>query len=167
MADRRNLFVASKYAYVRGGRPAVRCILCGIVGGDPQVEELVVHRGEHLWVCLNLYPYSPGHVMVFPTRHITDPRQMTEQETLEWKTLLDASLEILEEQYQCHGFNVGLNLGPAGGASIAHLHWHVVPRYRNETGFMDIIGGAKIIIASPHEVKDTLTTAYARRFAAG
>ncbi len=164
MVERKNLFVASKYEYVRGGRPPVTCILCGVLLGDPSVESLVVYKGTHLWVCLNLYPYSPGHVMIFPKRHIKDPRDMTPEETAEWKTLLDGSLDILEGHYHCHGFNVGLNLGPAGGASIAHLHWHVVPRYRNETGFMDIIGGAKIIIADPRDVQKDLEAAYAKRF---
>jgi ATP adenylyltransferase len=161
---RRNLFVASKYEYVRGGRPSVQCILCGILAGDPAVANLTVHTGKLFSICLNLYPYSPGHLMIYPHRHIKDPREMTAEETLEWKALLDVSMDVLEEAFRCHGFNVGLNLGVGGGASIAHLHWHLVPRFRNELGFMDIIGGAKIIIADPNETQARLRNAYAEKF---
>lgn len=161
MQPRKNLFLASKYAYVRGGRPKVTCIFCGILAGDPRVESLVVHKTELNFVCLNLYPYSPGHVMVVPNRHVKDPRELNDKEEREIQSLMKLSMTLLEENLHCQGFNLGLNIGVAGGASIAHLHWHVVPRYRNETGFIDIIGGSKIIIVDPLELQKDLTAAFA------
>lgn len=164
MKPKQNLFIASKASYVRGGRPAVTCILCGIIQGDPKVESLVVYQTQGMVVCMNLYPYSPGHVMIFPKRHIRDPRELTEAESTEIKHLMDGSMNILEKQLSCQGFNIGLNVGPAGGASIAHLHWHVVPRFRNEVGFIDIIGGSKIIIADPVVLRAELVASYENYF---
>lgn len=160
MPKRNNLFVANKYNYVRGGRPNVTCILCGVLEGDPKVESLLVHEGKTMCVCLNLYPYSPGHAMIFPRRHIKDPRALTEEESQEIKSLMDLSMDLLEQELNAQSFNLGLNVGPAGGASIAHLHWHIVPRYRNETGFIDIIGGTKIIIADPKKLQVQLRKAF-------
>ncbi|MFC1713181.1 HIT domain-containing protein [Candidatus Poribacteria bacterium] len=152
MSDiRKNLFVPGKIKYARGEKlPDVECILCAIVEGSDEVTRLEVYRSELFVVSLNLYPYSPGHLMVFPRRHITDPRMLNHQEIAELHKMQSLCLDALESVYEPHGFNIGYNIGEAGGASIAHLHLHVVPRYRRETGFIDIIAGAKIIVEDPN-----------------
>ena len=65
-----NLFVPDKMEYARGTkRPNVECILCAIVNGNDEVISLEAYRSEFFVVALNLYPYTPGHLMVFPKRH--------------------------------------------------------------------------------------------------
>ena len=146
-----NLFIPGKMEYARGEkRPDVECILCAIVEGNDQVTRLDVYRSRLFVVALNLYPYTPGHLMVFPNRHITDLRMLNDEEALELHKLQNLCMDVLEDVYTPHGFNLGYNIGEAGGASIEHLHLHIVPRYRRETGFIDIIGGAKIIIEDPN-----------------
>jgi len=147
----KNLFIPGKMAYVRGEKkPNVKCILCAIVAESDKVVRLDVYRSELFVVAMNLYPYAPGHLMVFPKRHVTDPRMLTKEESLELCKLQTLCLDVLENIYSPHGFNIGYNIGDAGGASISHLHLHVVPRYRRETGFIDIIAGAKIIVEDPN-----------------
>ncbi|HGE72883.1 TPA: HIT domain-containing protein [Candidatus Poribacteria bacterium] len=148
---RKNLFIPGKMAYVRGEKkPEVDCILCAIVNEDDRVARLEVYRSELSLVTLNLYPYAPGHLMVFPKRHITDPRMLTIDESIDLTNMQSICLNVLDEVYSPHGYNIGYNIGEAGGASIAHLHLHIVPRYRKETGFIDILGGVKIIIEDPN-----------------
>jgi ATP adenylyltransferase len=147
----KNLFIPGKMAYVRGEKkPDVECILCAIVEKNDKVVRLEVYRSEFFVVALNLYPYSPGHLMIFPKRHITDPRMLTKEESAELFKMQIICLDVLDEVYSPHGYNIGYNLGDAGGASIAHLHLHVVPRYRREMGFIDIIASAKIIVEDPN-----------------
>ena len=55
--------------------------------------------------------------------------------------------------YNPQGFNMGFNIGQWSGASIRHFHFHIVPRYPSELGFMDIINGARLIVESPHQTK--------------
>ena len=149
MMKRKNLFVPNKREYVRGNRPNVDCILCSILNGDPEVVDLMVHRTDLFGVTLNLYPYNAGHVMIFPIRHIIDPREYNAREVFELHELEKLSLDILQSLYTPMGFNVGYNLGRTSGQSIPHVHLHIVPRYPNEVGFMDIIGGAKIVVEDP------------------
>jgi ATP adenylyltransferase len=148
---RTNLFVPDKLEYIRGTkRPDVECILCAIVEGNDKVTRLEAYRSDLFVVAMNLYPYTPGHLMVFPKRHVTDPRMLTDEEVMELYKVQNLSLDVLENVYSPHGFNLGYNVGEAGGASIAHIHLHIVPRYRRELGFIDIISGAKIIIEDPN-----------------
>lgn len=155
---RNNLFVPNKMPYAKGkNRPDVSCILCAIVDKNEKVERLEVHRTELFTISLNLYPYSPGHLMVFPNRHIVDAREMNKGEVYDLHQLQCLSFEVLTRAYQPKGFNVGYNMGESSGASIAHLHLHVVPRYPRELGFMDVIGGARIIIEDPHATQEKLS----------
>ena len=160
---RNNLFVPGKMEYIRGKkRPDVECILCAIADGSDKIVRLEVHRTRLFIVALNLYPYTPGHLMVFPRRHITDPRKLNDEEVLELHKLQNLCLDVLENVYSPHDFNMGYNIGPAGGASIDHLHLHIVPRYHRETGFIDIIGGAKIIVEDPNVSLSRVREAFAR-----
>jgi ATP adenylyltransferase len=157
MSAWKNLFVPNKMDYARGkNRPDVDCILCAIVSGDERVEKLAVYQSELFFVSLNLYPYTPGHLMVFPKRHIVDIRELTSEEVEQLHDIQNLCLNVLDKLYSPRGYNIGYNIGNAAGASIQHLHLHIVPRYQRELGFIDIIGGAKIIVEDPNRTQHRL-----------
>ncbi|MDH4224764.1 MAG: HIT domain-containing protein [Deltaproteobacteria bacterium] len=151
-----------KLAYVKGTqRPDVPCILCCVAEGDPRVEDLTVYRRGAVLVTLNLYPFNPGHVMVVPLRHVEDYRDLTPPEAMEMHHMQRLTLNVLEKVYQPGGFNVGYNLGRSSGASIAHLHLQVVPRYATELGFYDIFSDSRALVESPRESMSKLKGAFA------
>jgi ATP adenylyltransferase len=157
-----HLFVPTKFDYVRGKRPQVECILCEVSSRRDTVDRLEVHRAELSVVTLNLHPYNPGHLMIFPKRHLTHPVEFTPAEVAETHRLQLLAFRVLEHLYRPAGFNVGYNLGRASGASIEHYHLHVVPRYEKELGFMDIIGGAKILVEDPVRTRDRVREAFGK-----
>ena len=151
MTFKSQLYIPNKMEYLRGHkRPAVDCIICSILQKDPVVSNLLVFENETVAFSVNLYPYNSGHLFIFPVRHIVDPRELTEKEQAEMNKLRNFAITQLEEIYQPNGFNIGFNIGYASGASIDHLHQHIVPRYGRELGFVDIISGSKIIIEDPN-----------------
>ena len=150
------LFVPSKMDYVKGKRPAVECILCSIHEKDERVDRLVIHESEMFIVSLNLFPYTVGHILIFPKRHIEHLCELTEKENSELFKLTKRCISVLEEIYGAEGFNVGWNLGHASGATIPHIHQHIVPRYLNELGFIDIIGKSKVMVELPEKTYKTL-----------
>ncbi|HNW92066.1 MAG TPA: HIT domain-containing protein [bacterium] len=161
MIKRSTLLVTNKLGYIRGhARPPVKCILCGVVQRDPRVESLEIYRTRRILVSLNLYPYSPGHLLILPLRHCTDIRELTAAEQRELLAAQGHCLSLVEQVYQPRGFNIGYNQGESSGASIDHLHLHIVPRYRNEVGFIDVIGGARVIVQDPHETAAGLRAAH-------
>lgn len=161
MTFRQQLFIPNKRAYIQGSnRPAVDCIICSIINNEPEVANLTVWKNEVVALCANLYPYNAGHLLLFPLRHITDPRQFNDQEMYQMSVVLKHSLDRLDKVYQPSGYNIGFNIGEASGASIDHIHQHIVPRYSRELGFVDITAGAKIIIEDPNVTLEKLREAF-------
>ena len=116
-------------------------------------EGLVVHRGELAYAVLNLYPYSPGHLMVCPYRHVADYTETTDEEAAEIAALTKRAMTVIRAVSGAGGFNIGMNQGHIAGAGIAaHLHQHVVPRWPGDQNFMPIIGRTKTL---PELLADT------------
>lgn len=151
-----NLIAYNKLKYAQAGRKEGRCILCGIRDGDTGIESLEIYRGEHFIITMNLYPYNPGHVMLFPLRHLEDVRELTSEEWDEYIRFQSLIMDVLEELFNTSSFNSGVNIGPDSGASIPHLHFHIVPRYRNELGVVEILAGAKILVEDPKITRSKL-----------
>jgi len=160
MTFKRQLYIPGKRDYIKGdSRPKVDCILCAILDGNDRVDRLMIWEDELFAVSANLYPYNAGHLLLFPRRHIFDPREMTAAEVSRMAEVQKFCLDALDKVYEPAGYNIGSNIGEASGASIDHLHQHIVPRYPKELGFVDICAGAKIIIEDPHVTMDKLRAA--------
>ncbi len=151
------LWTPHRMAYIAGeNKPsdasAAECPFCRIPGLGEEAG-LVVHRGVTAYVVLNLYPYSAGHVMVCPYRHVADYPELTSPETAEVAALTQQAMRVVRSVSGAHGFNVGMNQGAVAGAGIAaHLHQHVVPRWGGDANFMPIIGRTKTL---PQLLNDT------------
>lgn len=157
MSIKRNyLFNKDKIKYVKGKKPKVKCILCAIAAGSPDVKSLEIYRTENFVVSVNLYPYNPGHLMIFPVRHEEDLHNLTDEEALEMHRLTCRTLSVLKDEYDPPGFNIGYNIGTGSGASIHHIHLHIVPRYGNEAGFIDAIAGTRLFVTDPVEMMKKL-----------
>ena len=130
------------------------CVFCKIGKGTHKEEEsLVLHKGKSFMTILNLYPYNTGHLQVLPIKHIKAVEELTDKQVSEMFVLVKKSMKLLKKVLEPIGFNVGINQGgTVSGASFEHLHVHIVPRFKRDYGFIDIIGGTKIL---PESVEDT------------
>jgi len=148
-----HLRAQNKLEYVqRKNRPDIDCILCGIIEDSPKVEKYKIFQDNIAVISLNLYPYNLAHLLIFPIRHITDYREFTEEEIIHISNLIKRSEDLIQDLYNPTGFNLGLNQGEHSGASIRHLHFHLVPRFHNELGYIDIIGQTRIVVESVEKV---------------
>jgi ATP adenylyltransferase len=146
------LWTPWRLAYVtEASHPSSGCVFCDAVARAD--ESLIVHRGATCFVILNLYPYNNGHLMVVPARHVGRLALLSPDELTELMQLTRVAEMALEELYQPHGFNMGLNLGkPAGAGVVDHLHMHVVPRWNGDTNFMTVVGDTRVL---PEELAHT------------
>jgi ATP adenylyltransferase len=128
-------------AYIGGEKPD-HCVFCHVSAQ----QDLVVHAGSTSFVMLNRFPYTCGHLMVIPHRHLSQLEELTEEERREMFSLLDRCVRVLRAEMAPDGFNIGMNLGIAAGAGIEHhLHLHVVPRWNGDTNFMSVVGEIRVI----------------------
>ena len=125
------------------------CVLCRVAGPNAPA----IWRGATCVVVLNAYPYTSGHLMVMPTRHVANLEDLSPAEAAElWGAVRDAVIAI-KAAYQPGGVNVGMNLGRAAGAGLpGHLHVHALPRWNGDTNFMTTIGGTRVL---PEALEDT------------
>ena len=123
------------------------CVFCRIAADpDQDATNFVLHRGEHAFVVLNLYPYITGHLMVVPYLHTSEFDAVAKEITDEMMDLTKRGQTVLREVYSPAGFNLGMNLGLAAGAGIAdHLHIHLLPRWVGDTNFMTTVGDTRVL----------------------
>lgn len=157
-------FNFEKLTYLTEEKPQ-GCILCNVRDASPMVTDLSVYRNEFFIVSLNLYPYNPGHLLVFPVRHIEDIRQYTEEEELSQTRLLRLTIDVLDTLYKPSAYNIGYNMGLNAGASISHIHLHVIPRYPRELGIADLIAGKRVLVEDPLVSRERLKTEFALKAA--
>lgn len=148
-------FSFEKMSYVQGRKPQ-GCILCLLRDRNPELIDLSIIREKHFIASVNLYPYNPGHLLVYPQRHVEDVRELTSEEEETLAALERYLLDLLDRVYSPRGYNIGYNMGGAGGASIDHLHLHIIPRYPRETGIADIIAGKRVLVEDPRRTAERL-----------
>ena len=129
----------SKYIYSRKKK---KCIFCDL-------KDYVLEKTKYSFSMLNIYPYNNGHVMVAPFRHVKSLEYLKAEELKDLMDLVVKTKKILDKKIKPHGYNIGLNIGKAGGAGFAgHIHIHVVPRWTGDTNFMPAASGTKVISES-------------------
>lgn len=139
------LWAPWRLEYIQTADEQDGCVFCRARDLDDEAG-LVVRRGERAFVLLNRYPYSSGHLMVAPYRHVGDFRELDAGEAAEIHALAAAALGALAESMGPQGFNLGWNLGRVAGAGIVdHVHEHVVPRWGGDTNFMPVLADVKVM----------------------
>jgi ATP adenylyltransferase len=129
----------------------------------PDEEALIVARGEHAYVLLNLFPYNSGHLLVCPYRHVPLYDEATDDEAREIASLTQTAMRVLRVDSKCDGFNIGLNQGRIAGAGVAdHLHQHVVPRWASDANFFPIVAQTKALPVLLGDTRAALAAAWPR-----
>lgn len=112
----------------------------------PDERTYVLYRGPTVYVVLNVYPYTSGHVMVIPNRGMPSLLDLSDEIHNELWITVRMAARAVTDAFHPHGLNIGLNEGLAGGGSQPdHLHVHVVPRWRADTNFMTSIAETRIL----------------------
>ena len=162
------LWTPHRMVYIAGqDKPATPdaadCPFCTLPkrGRERDRESLIVHRDEVAYVVLNLYPYSPGHLLVCPYRHVADYTDLTTEESAAVAGLTQQAMRAIRRASGPHGFNLGINQGAVAGAGIAaHLHQHVVPRWSGDANFLPVVGQTKALPVLLEDARRRLAEAW-------
>ncbi len=101
------------------------CLFCT----DPRGVSL---NNELAYSARDTYAVSPGHTVVIPRRHVASFFDLTPEEIGACMELITGERSLLDEEFKPDGYNIGVNIGPAAGQSILHVHIHIIPRYKGD-----------------------------------
>lgn len=138
------------------------CVFCRILSsGAPDEKAHVVWRGRSCVALLNAYPYTSGHLLVMPRRHLSGLEELAEDEAAELWGSVTLAVRAIKAAYDPDGVNLGANLGQAAGAGVpGHLHLHALPRWQGDTNFMTAVAEARVLPESLTASWDKLRRAW-------
>ncbi|MCA9770531.1 HIT domain-containing protein [Candidatus Dependentiae bacterium] len=133
------------------------CVFCVQLEENIDEQYYILKRFEHCVAMLNRYPYNAGHLLIMPYAHIGLLEDLPKKTRIELVELVTHSCKIVQNVLDCHGINIGLNIGKAAGPSIpSHLHFHVLPRWQGDTNFMPTIGKTKVVSSDLNKIYEQL-----------
>ena len=101
------------------------CLFCTDAKGVSLNNELAYSARDS-------YAVSPGHTVVVPKRHVAEFFDLTQDEVAACMDLINEEKKLIDEEFNPDGYNIGVNIGPAAGQSILHVHIHIIPRYQGD-----------------------------------
>ena len=148
-----HLWAPWRFSYISSTKAPPACVFCAILAADQDSENHILARRSHNFIVLNRFPYTAGHLLIVPHRHVATLSEASQDEVEEMARLSRDSEIFLREAYGPDGFNVGLNIGQSAGAGIpGHLHLHVVPRWVSDTNYISVLGQTRVI---PEDLQTT------------
>jgi len=158
-SQQRPLWAPWRIEYIRGPK-ANTCFFCEKAKRDCERDH-VVCKGKHAFVLLNDFPYTSGHLLVAPYRHLSQMTMLNSEEILEMGQLLIKAQEVLDKLMRPDGYNVGYNIGQAAGAGVKdHIHGHIVPRWIGDTNFMPVLNGPRCVPEALDETARLIRSAW-------
>ena len=134
-----------------------KCVFCHSIESHENEKNLIIFRNQEAIVCLNLFPYNAGHLLIIPNKHISELYDLPESTKDTLMKLTSKATKVLQKTMKCHGVNVGINIGKAAGAGIPdHIHIHVIPRWEGDTNFFPVVSDTKHISCDMKRIYELL-----------
>ncbi len=123
-----------------------RCFLCEAVKLNDDRKNYILYRGRHSFVVMNLYPYNSGHLLVVPYEHVPDLAGLSREQLTDLMERSRESVDVLRQDMDPEGFNIGINIGKAAGAGLPeHMHIQIVPRWTGDTSSMTVFHETRVM----------------------
>jgi len=95
---------------------------------------MIIGSNKLAWAFPTNIPITEGHTLVVPVRCVGRFEELTEDERRALEELRYQITEALKSAFGAEGFNFAWNDGEVAGQSVPHLHLHIVPRKKGDTG---------------------------------
>ena len=164
----KHLWAPWRMEYIQESSHEEGCLFCSLLTQEDGPGNLILHRGQNVFIVLNRYPYTNGHMMVVPFTHKPSLEGLDDKTLLEMISLASEAFGLLHDAYNADGFNLGANIGEAAGAGVKeHVHLHVVPRWTGDTNFMATTSETRVLPEALEVTYQTLLELWLARFDKG
>ncbi|WP_159943505.1 MULTISPECIES: HIT family protein [unclassified Nocardiopsis] len=113
------------------------CTFCLIREG--RLEVSLVHSDDLVLAFMDLYPVTPGHVLVVPREHLVGLEEVGDALGARlWSVARRVGRALRADAsagggVRCEGVNLFLADGEAAGQEVFHVHLHVFPRFPGDS----------------------------------
>ncbi len=107
------------------------CIFCRIAAGE--IPSATVYEDDDFRAILDLGPAAKGHTLVIPKNHSDNLLSVEPDTAAKALKVISRTANAIKEALGCDGINVVQNNGEAAGQTVMHLHFHIIPRYKNDS----------------------------------
>ena len=141
----KQLWAPWRMPYLKEAQPK-GCIFCAKIRQKDDRSNLILYRGRRTFTMMNLYPYSNGHLLVSPYRHVGSFEELDLPTLTDLMRTAQRAIKALRQVFKPDAFNLGVNQGRDAGAGIeSHVHLHIVPRWNGDTNFMTVVGDTRVL----------------------
>ena len=106
------------------------CIFCKIIAAE--VPAAVVYEDDSILAFLDIGPLADGHLLVIPLEHYTRLTDVPPERCAQMASVLPFLGRAVLEVTKSEGFNVLLNQGAVAGQAVPHIHFHIIPRRKDD-----------------------------------
>jgi len=106
------------------------CIFCKLAAG--QIPSTTLYEDEDFRVIMDIAPAVKGHAIVLPKQHMNDLLSIEENTAKKALFVVSKMANAIKDTLNCDGINILQNNGEAAGQSVFHLHFHILPRYKED-----------------------------------
>jgi ATP adenylyltransferase len=163
--ENNNVYAPWRMEYIRtlehpDGDACFLCLAAAAKSAEEKRKRLVLWTTDHTIVLINRFPYTNGHLLIAPLAHKADLEEITDAEHLDMQRQTTVAVRLLKRSVSAQGFNIGINIGRAGGAGLpGHLHQHVVPRWAGDTNFFSVVGDVRVVPQAMAQLYEELMAA--------
>ena len=100
------------------------CLFCRIVKGE--IPSTKVFENEKVYAFRDINPQAPTHILVVPKEHVSSLDALNEGTLDQAAACLAVIPVIAAAEGLSNGYRVISNVGPDGGQTVEHLHFHIL-----------------------------------------
>jgi len=106
------------------------CLFCKII--NKEIPSKVIYEDDNYLSFLDINPNTKGHALVVPKKHTESFNDLNDEEAGELASKVHYIAKRLVKELNTEDYNLGLNNGSIAGQIIDHVHWHIIPRYKDD-----------------------------------
>ena len=106
------------------------CIFCRIASGEIPAKK--VYEDTSTVAFLDISPRNPGHTLVIPKKHYGSILDIPDNELAAVMSTVKKVVVSTKNATNSEGTSIIQSNGKAAGQVVAHLHFHVIPRFLSE-----------------------------------
>ena len=108
----------------------MNCLFCQII--KKEIPAHIIYEDDNYLSFLDINPNAKGHSLVIPKKHTLDFNSLTNEEAGSLASQVHYIASRLSKALNTKDYNLGLNNGSQAGQIVNHVHWHIIPRYKDD-----------------------------------